>query len=84
MVSVLTENKITGYKSKILEASIRKDMDRKMVFIDSEAAHEQIQKQMRKRHMIKLKQSQINAYVQNQVRVITQRQNRKIEQEVAK
>ena len=68
MVSLLTENQISGYKSKILEASIVKDPERKMIYIDADAPHKQIEKQMRKRHMIKLRTGSVNSYVANQVK----------------
>ena len=44
MEEVLTENKQTGYKSRILEASIVTDPERKIVYVDAEAAHVQIEK----------------------------------------
>ena len=84
MNQVLTENKQAGYKSRILEASVKTDKKRKTVSINTDAVHDQIEKQMRKRFMIHIKPSTIPAYVENQVKVQKERENRKMEIEVQK
>ena len=84
MESLLTENKSIGYKSKILEASLVIDPKISIVQVDTDAVHEQVAKQLRKRHMINLKPNNVTAYVMNQVKVTQARENKKQEQEIAR
>lgn len=68
MTGLLTENKQAGYKSRIIEASLKMDPKRKIVQVDTDAVEKQIKKQMRKRFMINIKRKSVTAYVMNQVK----------------
>ena len=77
MTERLTENKSANYQSKIITESVSgNEMSQQL--IDADEVHNQISKAMKRRNMMKLRQDEIPQYVADRVKLMAQRESKKM------